>query len=263
MSDRQVFGGATILAACACGTASGLASVGEQAGYSLPSSVLYPALLGTGGALFAAGIRDRSKAWLPTTLAFLAFAAALTLAPQSIMHGSDTFARSEIVGFFFYYLAGAFFVWAAVRLYAPERPLPAAVSLGAMVLAAGCTCCLAQGATRYLGIAAGLDPSSFLVSRTLLLGTAVTVASLAALAAGARSAVPWLVAGAIVIYPVQAAMELLVPSLVIGGAELRFLTRYPVWLAGAGLLLFGASRALFVTVSDRVEARPAPTPATA
>ena len=263
MSDRQVFGGATILAACACGTASGLASLGEKAGLTVGANVLYPALLATGAALFAAGVRGRPQARVPTTLAFAAFAVALTLAPQSIMHGSESFAPSEIVGFFFYYLAGAFFVWTAVRLYAPQRPVPAAVSLGAIVMAAGCTCCLAQGATRYLGIAAGLDPSSFLVSRTFLLGTAVAVAAGAALAAGARWAVPWLVAGAIVIYPVQAAMELLVPSLVIGGAELRFLTRYPVWLAGAGLLLFGASRALFVTAADRVEAGPAPTPATA
>jgi hypothetical protein len=203
MSDRQVFGGATILAACACGTASGLASIGERTGLPVGANVLYAALLAIGGALFAAGVRGRPPAWLPTTLAFAAFAVALTLAPQSIMHGSESFAPSEIAGFFFYYLAGAFLVWTAVRLYALPRPLPAAVSLGAVVMAAGCTCCLAQGATRYLGIAAGLDPSSFLVSRTFLLGTAVAVAAGAALAAAARWPVAWLEARARLIFPLM------------------------------------------------------------
>ena len=79
MRDTLVFCGATAMAACACGTASGVASIATRWGWAADSSVIYPILVGTGAVMFLAGIGTRAHARLIASLGIAALA-------MSILH---------------------------------------------------------------------------------------------------------------------------------------------------------------------------------
>src|ERR671930_2141127 len=86
-ADHRMFSGATVMAACACGTASGLASMATRTGLSTAADAIYPVIVGIGGALFLSSLIGRRAAWLPGIAGVAAFAGAIALAPQSSMHG--------------------------------------------------------------------------------------------------------------------------------------------------------------------------------
>lgn len=242
--DHRLFSGATVMAACACGTASGLASIVTRAGATTAADVMYPVIVGIGGALFLSGLIDRRAAWLPAAAGVAAFAAAIALAPQSSMHGAHVITTARFSGFALYYAAAALLITAALRAYEPACRPQAAVALSGIAMATGCTCCLTPGAAHYTGIAAGLPAASWMLSRAFFLSLGVAVTSIGLLWARRPAAILYSVGGAVLAYYGEVWVEQVVPTLNVDGMNLTFLLRYPFWLAGAGLLVLGASRAL-------------------
>jgi hypothetical protein len=239
-----MFSGATVMAACACGTASGLASMATRTGLSTAADAIYPVIVGIGGALFLSSLIGRRAAWLPGIAGVAAFAGAIALAPQSSMHGMHEMTAPRMTGFALYYAAAALLITAALRAHTPARRPQAAVALSGIAVATGCTCCLTPGAAHYVGIAAGLPGSSWMLTRAFFLSLGVAVTSIGLLWARRPFAIAYSLAGAILAYFGEIWIEQLVPTLNVDGMNLTFLLRYPFWLAGAGLLVMGASRAL-------------------
>ncbi|HWK09257.1 MAG TPA: hypothetical protein VNR64_04360 [Vicinamibacterales bacterium] len=245
MRDTLVFCGATAMAACACGTASGVASIATRWGWAADSSVIYPILVGTGAVMFLAGIGTRAHARLIASLGIAALAMSILLAPQGMMHGSHTFTAPTFAGFGLYFVAAGLLVWSALRAYGPVREAPAAVALSGLVLATGCTCCLTAGSAHFVGISVGIDPQSWVLSRLFFLSIGVMLAAAGSIWAGRPRAIAFTLAGAVIAYAGEIWIEQLVPAWDVDGMNLVFLLRYPMWLLGAGLLVAGASRALF------------------
>lgn len=253
MRDKLVFCGATMMAACACGAATGIASIAARVGPAVGSEVVYPVLVGSGAAMFIAGIGRRARAIAAAGIA--ALGASIVLAPQGMMHGTHAFTASTYAGFGLYFVAAALLVWAAVRAFAPVRGMPATVALSGLVLATGCTCCLTAGSAHYVGTSLGIAPDSWVVSRLFFLAIGVGLAAIGSVWAGRPRAIGLTLAGAVIAYAGEIWIEQLVPSLQISGMNLSFLLRYPVWLVGAGLLVAGASRALFAEAVDEADVR--------
>jgi hypothetical protein len=243
-ADQRMFSGATVMAACACGTASGIASIATGSGLPTVADATYPVIVGIGGALFLSSLIDRRAAWLPGLAGVAAFAGAIALAPQSSMHGVHAMTMSRLTGFALYYAAAALLITAALRAYMPARRPQAAVALSGIAMATGCTCCLTPGAAHYMGIAAGLSGSTWMLTRAFFLSLGVAVTSIGLLWARRPSAILYSLSGALIAYFGEIWIEQLFPTLNINGMNLTFVLRYPFWLAGAGLLVMGASRAL-------------------
>ena len=251
--DHRMFSGATLMAACACGTASGLASMATRAGATTAADVTYPVVVGIGAALFLSGLTDRRAAWLPAVAGVAAFAGAIAFAPQSSMHGAHAITTARLTGFALYYVGAALLITAALRAYEPARRPQAAVALSGIAMATGCTCCLTPGAAHYTGIAAGMPAASWMLSRGFFLSLGVGITSIGLLSVRRPAAILYSVGGALLAYYGEIWVEQVVPTLNVDGMNLTFLLRYPFWLAGAGLLVMGASRAL---VPERVRDLP-------
>lgn len=249
--ETLVFGGVTVMAACACGTSSGVASIFSRIGWAVPSGTMYALIVAAGVVLFLLGIGRRREAWVMAALGSLSLLVAGLLAPPRIMRDGYLFTSANLFGFSFYLITVGLLIWAAVRLYRPDRTAATFAALGGVGVAAGCPCCLSSGAVKFLALESGLTPA-WLVSRPVLLGLALVVSSAGLVSAARKRAIVWLIAGAIVVYPLERAVEILVPSMTLQGMNLTFLSGYPFWLVGTGLMLFGASRALVASSDDRV-----------
>ncbi len=241
MNSSQVFTGLTILGACACGAGGGLATVSGALGWPAPSGIFYASLLAAGGALFLWGLR-RTRALLPAMAACGLLLAASLLAPPRVMSDSVTHTAANLVGFSLYFVAAAAFVYTLLQLYQLQGGSAGWMALSSAVLAIGCTCCLTPGALRYTGLQLGLP--SWPVSRLALVLAAFALGTAGFWLAGRGRGWAFFAAGIALVYPVEKAVEWLVPSLQVGSANLVFLLRYPVWLAGTALVFWGAAHLL-------------------
>ncbi len=242
MRNQTIFAGMTLLAACACGAGSGLASVAGAAGAPIPAGWPYFALLSVGGLLLLKGLGSW-EARGPALAALAVLLVAGLLAPPRVMRDELSHSAGNLTGFALYVVAAALLIAALIRVYQPRVDLPLLAALGSVALAAGCTCCLTPGAVRYGLLSTGLIPSPA-VSRLALVGVAVIVGTAGFLVAQNWNAAGFFLAGVLLVYPVEKAVEGLVPVWQVADANLVFLLRYPVWLAGTGLILYAAAMVL-------------------
>lgn len=166
----------------------------------------------------------------------------------------DDFVHSSgnLFGFLLYLAAAVLLIAALTSAYRSRLNGVEAVALAGAALAAGCTCCLTPGAVRYSVLQTGLVPG-WMVSRLALALAAAVIGGGALYKARGSKAFLWFAAGILLVYPVEKLVEWAAPTWSVSGANLTFLLRYPVWLAGTACVMYAASR-----VFAQPDAGPAP-----
>ncbi len=239
MASGKIFAGLVVLGACACGVSGGLAGVSGAFDVSLASGAFYAAILTAGASTFLVGISSRRAAIGPALAALAALLSASLLAPPRTMMDGFEHSGAHLAGFVLYFAAASLLLFAILKFYGRGVEPYGLLVLASAVLAAGCTCCLTPGALRYTGLYLGAP--AWVLSRLALVLFAFLLGSLGFWLAGRIG--PWLyfTLGIALVYPLEKLSEALVPTLNVGSANLVFLLRYPLWLAGTALVFLSAA----------------------
>lgn len=246
MKRVPLFTGLVIMAACACGSSAGMASIISRIVSPVAPGVFYAATMVIGTLLFIYGIWSTSTA--ARILGLLAAGTLWTaglLAPPRIMRDGQVFTDANMAGFALYLVALGLIIAVLMKLFQPAQAGWVGMGVVGIGLATGCPCCLTGGAIRFLGLEGGVHPS-WLLSRGAILSVAILVAALTIWKVGRMFAFIPLLTGFLMVYPLEKAIEWLVPSLTFQGMNFVFLLRYPFWLVGTALL-FGAAVILLRT----------------
>lgn len=230
--------GAGVLLTCACATSTTVAKLSALGGIHASSLAFHPLFHGTGAAMMLAGFFHRSrKAFGIGLIGALVLALANVGVPPSMMMSKHpSYDAAQMATLWLYVIAGALLVWSAWRAYPAHRSGSALLAMSGAVVAAGCTCCMIMGAMS--GLSAMLLPSqAFLGSRTFytLAGTLMLALGLGRLG-GAMPALLAVAGEAIAYWGPD--MVKRVPLTLLGVDANAFL-RYPVWLLGTLVALYG------------------------
>jgi hypothetical protein len=151
-------GGVALFGTCVCTFSKvgiGAMTVG---GLTLMPFNLQAGLVLLAVALILTGLARRSRrAFLLGLLGFGLIGTGYLLSPPSIMTpGALPYDASQLFGFGLYPLGATVAIAAFLDAFRSANPKAAATSMGGMAMAAGCSCCMVNGALNGLGASAGL-----------------------------------------------------------------------------------------------------------
>lgn len=233
--------GVAIMAACACGAATGTVKTLGLAGIQTGNPVIHPIFVGFGGLLILSGLWRRSwRAGMLATAGLALLAIGNAISPPRIMSMSGMpHTGVQLLGFALYPVAAVLLVMAFMRAFPSPQPVAAATAMSGMALATGCSCCLVTGATSGLIGATGLGmPWVYTWSLVFFAGSALVMAGLWRLA-GVKPALV-AAAGVAITYGGPKLLRLAIPDLLTySGVNFRFIPGYLVYLLGAAVMVSG------------------------
>ncbi len=231
--------GIAILAACACGTSSGIARVTNSFGYQSSIRSIHPLFVAFAGALIVAGLwaRNRLAAMIALCGVLLLEAGEFLTPPMSLSGGIQANAV-QISGLLASLFAAALLVYAFFRSYPSALPGSSLMAMSGAAMATGCNCCLiTMGLT---SLAHTTMPSEIWLTKTLTIYVAGAVLMSIGLArlGGAFPAITAVLGMAFLYFWLELPYSAL-PNVTIHGANANFVIKYPMMLAGALVVMFG------------------------
>lgn len=264
---RASAAGTCVMMACSCGAAASSVKLLALGGIGVTSMLIHPLFLGVGAALILSGLwrMARESAYV-ALIGFMILGFAFAVTPPSVMtmvggmaseNGGMAGMSSVHVPWGSWHMFGAslYVVGAAVLGYAFWRAIPSrkpaasALGIGGMALAAGCTCCLVDGAVAGMMVTAGA--STLFETIPFLFWTGLAVSAFGLYRLGGLNAAKWVPAGGLIIKYAPTLMKTIGPWKV-AGVDLQFLPNYMLTLVGVGVILYGFAVA-YRTVPVRAE----------
>ncbi|HWQ00141.1 MAG TPA: hypothetical protein VNK92_06695 [Vicinamibacterales bacterium] len=240
---RSAVVGTAFLMGCACGAAANGARLLSLSGVPVSNKVVHPLLLGIGVVLILDALRRIRRPL--STLALAAFAvlalASIVTPPMAMSPRALPWSAAQAGGAGLYLLFAALLGYAFWRAFPTPQPAASATTIGGMAVATGCGCCMVTGALTGLAVTGGASPDIVLRIPTIYT-TGLLIAAAGAFRLAGLRPVAWLAAGWIVTRygPVLLRMT---GDWMWQGVNLRFIPGYLVYLAGAGLALYGVALA--------------------
>ncbi len=231
--------GAAILAACACGTSSGIARVTGSFGYNSSIGIIHPAFVALAGVLIVAGlwILNRRAALFALGGMLLLQAGEFLAPPMSLSRG--LFANSaQVAGLLASLFAAAFLVFAFFRAFPTAHPGSSLMAMSGAAMATGCNCCLiTMGMT---SLAHSMMPSELWLTRTLTvyIGAAVLMSVGLARIGGPIPAATVVLGVAFNYFWLELPYSSL-PQVLIHGVNANFVIKYPLMLVGGLITMYG------------------------
>ena len=251
--------GVAVLAACACGTSTGIARVIGSFRYESTMRSIHPAFVAFGGALIVAGLWARNRrAALIALGGVLLLEAGEFLAPPMSLSGGVFANPTQISGLLASLFAAALLVFAFFRSYPTAQPGSSLLAMSGAAMATGCNCCLiTMGMT---SLAHSTMPSEVWLTRTItvyIAGAVLITIGLTRLGGG-LSAITALIGLGFMYFWLELPYSSL-PHVTVHGVNANFVIKYPMMLAGALIMMFGF--ALAYRAREHTSESPLPTPA--
>lgn len=234
---RTALGGAAVLMACACGTATNAAALAAAAGVAATTVLLHPIFIGVGAALVSYGLwRTAPRSGMLALGAFAILAVGAAFTPPRIMSGKAIpWNEAQIFGGALYVVAAVLLGYAFWRAFPSPKPAASGTAIGGVVVATGCTCCMFTGALAGLAATGG---ASVVQSSPLLFWGGLAVVTAALFRLGGWRAAGWVPLGGMVIEYGPELLKL-TGDWMWWDVNFRSFAQYALTIAGAGLILYG------------------------
>ena len=231
--------GVAVLAACACGTSSGIGRLTGSFGAPAATGTIHPLFVAVAGIFIVTGLwrlgnSVRALALLGMTLLM----AAEFITPPMSIAGKTNLSVIQLGGLAVSMLAAVALVAAFFRAYPSRQPSAALTAMSGTAMASGCNCCLVtMGIT---GTLHSMFPNTNLVAQT----STVYIAAGLLMAIGLfrlRGAVPALMAlaGQGFLYYWLELPYFSMPAVNVNGVNINFVIKYPMMVVG-GLVVMAA-----------------------
>lgn len=246
--------GVALLAACACGTSSRLATLANTYGGAASSHMIHPLFLAVGGAAILVGLWKRQRR-LPffAVIGLALLMLGELLVPAMSMPSGSQFHPSQLLGLFSYMVAAVFLVFAFYRAYPSKRPGAALTAMTGAAMATGCECCAVT-----MGIVGTLQlllPLQAWLPHTLpIYAVAIALMAIGLGRLGGLLPVLLAVAGQAWVYFWLELPYAKLPAMMFHGVSANFLIKYPMMLLGT-LTVMSAFALAFRTQEARVIGR--------
>jgi hypothetical protein len=231
--------GAALLAACACGTSSGIARVSGSFGYQSGIGTIHPSFVAVAGVLIVTGLWlvNRRSAFIALGGMLLLLAGDFLAPPMSLSRG--LFANSsQVAGLLGSLLSAALLVFAFFRAFPSVHPRSSLMAMSGAAMATGCNCCLiTMGMT---SLAHSIMPSELWLMRTLTvyIGAAILMSVGLARIGGPVPAATAVLGVAFNYFWLELPYSSL-PQLLIHGVNANFVIKYLMMLTGGLITMYG------------------------
>jgi len=248
---RATLGGSSIIMACACGTASSTMKMMAIAGIAATTKVLHPVFFSIGAVLIVYGLwRTARQSAYMSVAAFAIIGAGAWLTPpgKMTMRGSEMAAghpgipwgATQMFGASLYVVGIALLAYAIWRAFPARNPKASAAAIGGMAVATGCTCCLVEGAIAGMAVTAGA--SATIETVPIIFWGAMAVVAIAIYRLGGWKAALWVPAGAFIVKYASEPLKLM-PNVMVGTVNLRFIPSYIVSVLGLAVIMYAFAKA--------------------
>ncbi len=248
---RATLGGSSIIMACACGTASSAMKLMAIAGIAATTKVLHPVFFTIGAALIVYGLwrTARQSAYMSVAaFAIVGVGALLTPPGKMTMRGSEMAAghpgipwdATQMFGASLYVVGIALLAYAIWLAFPARKPKASAAAIGGMAVATGCTCCVVEGAIAGMAVTAGA--SATIETVPIIFWGAMAVVAIAIYRLGGWRAALWVPAGAFIVKYASEPLKLM-PNVMVGTVNLRFIPSYIVSVLGLAVIMYAFAKA--------------------
>ena len=248
---RATLGGSSIIMACACGTASSAMKLMAIAGIAATTKVLHPVFFTIGAALIVYGLwrTARQSAYMSVAaFAIIGVGALLTPPGKMTMRGSEMAAghpgipwdATQMFGASLYVVGIALLAYAIWLAFPARKPKASAAAIGGMAVATGCTCCVVEGAIAGMAVTAGA--SATIETVPIIFWGAMAVVAIAIYRLGGWKAALWVPAGAFIVKYASEPLKLM-PDVLVGTVNLRFIPSYIVSVLGLAVIMYAFAKA--------------------
>ena len=231
--------GVAALAACSCGTSSHLGGFSGTFGHPAGAAQIHPFFVAVGSVLILAGLwRHEIRVRLLAVLGVAMLLASELLArPMSILPGVPL-TTSQISGFTLSLLAAVALVAAFYNAYSFKESGAALTAMTGSAMALGCNCCLVtMGLTGMARLA--FPSATWLFENVTVYSVAVTLMATGLFRiAGIVPAVTAVIGQAFLYFWLELPYKSM-PDIIVHGANVNFIIKYPMMLVGAGAVMAG------------------------
>ena len=158
--------GVAVLAACACGSSSKLASLDTSFGNHATARMIHPVFLAVGAALILGGLWQRHRRAAGFALSgLIALGIGEYLVPPMSITAATVFSSLQLAGLIASVAGAGLLVAAFFQAFPSQRPGSSLIAMSGAAMATGCECCLVtMGIT---GISHSIFPSQAWLPHTL------------------------------------------------------------------------------------------------
>lgn len=230
-------GGVAILAACACGTSSGLSKISGSYGLIFGSIPIHHIFVLAGGILVVAGLWQRARvaALLGGGAVTLLVVGEMLLPVMGINEGTRL-TSTGLAGVAAYLVAGLLLVLAFRRAYQFRHSGSATLAMTGMAMSVGCNCCLVtQGVS---GLAHTLAPAqTWLASTLTIYAFATFLMAIGLYRIGGWLPVATVVGGHALNYYGLELSANVAPAIMAHGIRFAHISKYPLMLLGTTIMM--------------------------
>ncbi|MBW3534801.1 MAG: hypothetical protein KY453_06210, partial [Gemmatimonadetes bacterium] len=246
--------GASMIAACSCGAATGTVALLGVAGVDAANPAVHPFFVGAGASLLVWGLWQRGRR--PGLMALGGIAlltAAAALAPPSVMTSTGfPHPPVHLAGFGLYFAAAAVIALAFLTAFPPPKKGGGMAAAG-MAVAAGCTCCMVTGALAGLLGTVGIG-LPWIYSQPVIFVAAMGLVTYGLWRMAGWKAAGLVPVGALVAWGGPELLAMVAEEMLLFGINMRWAPAYLITVAGLGIVFYGFVRAYRIASADATSA---------